>query len=53
VLSQNVFDSGGGVKTSGYSTFGTQRPGATVQAFEGALAPHKKQITRETQLNCR
>ena len=37
VLSQNVFDSGGGVKTSGYSTFGTQRPGATVRAFEGAL----------------
>src|SRR5262249_20768823 len=37
VLSQNVFDSGGGVKTSGYSTFGTQRPGATVHAFEGAL----------------
>jgi hypothetical protein len=37
VLSNNVFDSGGGVKTSGYSTFGTQRPGATVPAFEGAL----------------
>jgi hypothetical protein len=37
VLSNNVFDSGGGVKTSGYSTFGTQRPGATVRAFEGAL----------------
>ena len=36
VLSQNVFDSGGGVKTSGYSPFGTQRPGATVPAFEGA-----------------
>jgi hypothetical protein len=36
VLSQNVFDSGGGVKTSGYSPFGTQRPGATVKAFEGA-----------------
>jgi hypothetical protein len=35
-LSNNVFDSGGGVKTSGYSTFGTQRPGATVHAFEGA-----------------
>ena len=38
VLSQNVFDSGGGVKTSGYSPFGTQRPGATVPAFEGATA---------------
>ncbi len=37
VLSDNVFDSGGGVKTSGYSTFGTQRPGATVKAFEGAM----------------
>src|SRR5215467_10286311 len=36
VLSQNVFDSGGGVKTSGYSPFGTQRPGATVRAFESA-----------------
>jgi hypothetical protein len=35
-LSNNVFDSGGGVKTSGYSPFGTQRPGATVRAFEGA-----------------
>ena len=37
VLSNNVFDSGGGVKTSGYSKFGTQRPGATVGAFESAL----------------
>ncbi len=36
-LSQNVFDSGGGVKTSGYSPFNTQRPGATVAAFESAL----------------
>ena len=27
VLSQNVFDSGGGVMTSGYSPFGTQRRG--------------------------
>jgi glucose/arabinose dehydrogenase len=39
VLSQNVFDSGGGVKTSGYSPFGMQRPGATVKAFESALHP--------------
>jgi glucose/arabinose dehydrogenase len=39
VLSQNVFDSGGGKKTSGYSPFGTQRPGATVKAFESALHP--------------
>ncbi len=35
-LSDNVFDSGGGVKTSGYSPFGVQRPGAIVKAFEGA-----------------
>jgi hypothetical protein len=38
VLSQNVFDSGGGVFTSGYSPFGTQRKGATVPAFENATA---------------
>ena len=37
VLSDNVFDSGGGVKTSGYSKFGTQRPGASVGAFESTL----------------
>jgi len=36
-LSGNVFDSGGGVMTSGYSPFGTQRPGATVPAFDSAL----------------
>jgi hypothetical protein len=36
VLSNNVFDSGGGKKTSGYSPFGVQRPGATVKAFESA-----------------
>ena len=36
-LSQNVFNSGGGVMTSGYSPFGTQRPGATVPAFDSAL----------------
>jgi hypothetical protein len=35
-LSDNVFDSGSGVKTSGYSPFGTQRPGAVVKAFESA-----------------
>lgn len=35
VLSQNVFDSGNGVKTSGYSTFGVRQPGATVKAFTG------------------
>ncbi|MDP2064707.1 MAG: hypothetical protein Q8K38_01895 [Burkholderiaceae bacterium] len=37
-LGANTFDSGGGVSTSGYSTFGTVRPGATVRAFEGATA---------------
>src|SRR5262249_125239 len=36
VLGQNVFDSGGGKKTSGYSPFGLPQPGATVQAFTGA-----------------
>ena len=35
-LSNNVFDSGGGVTTSGYSPFGTHRPGATVPAFDSA-----------------
>jgi hypothetical protein len=39
VLSSNVFDSGLGVKTSGYSAFGVQRPGATVKAFESASHP--------------
>src|SRR5437870_231559 len=38
-LSNNVFDSGGGVKTSGYSPFGMRRPGATVTAFESATVP--------------
>jgi hypothetical protein len=32
-LSDNVFDSGGGIKTSGYSPFGVQQPGATIPAF--------------------
>jgi glucose/arabinose dehydrogenase len=32
-LSQNVFDSGGGVNTSGYSPFGVTQPGATIPAF--------------------
>jgi len=36
VLSNNVFDSGNEVQTSGYSPFGTTRPGATVKAFESA-----------------
>lgn len=33
VLSDNVFDSGGGVFTSGYSPFGVTNPGGTVKAF--------------------
>jgi hypothetical protein len=32
-LSQNVFDSGGGVFTSGYSPFGVTNPGGTIPAF--------------------
>src|SRR5437016_2149652 len=38
-LSDNVFDSGGGVKTSGYSPFGVQRKGATGKAFDSATGP--------------
>src|SRR5438093_793941 len=37
-LSTNLFDSGGGVMTSGYSPFNTRRPGAMVRAFESATA---------------
>ncbi|HUC70103.1 MAG TPA: hypothetical protein VMS01_02810, partial [Stellaceae bacterium] len=32
-LSDNVFDSGGGVMTSGYSPFGVTQPGAMIPAF--------------------
>ena len=35
-LSQNVFDSGGGISTSGYSQFGHTNPGGTVAAFLNA-----------------
>jgi len=35
-LSNNVFDSGGGIKTSGYSPFGVQNPGGIVAAYTGA-----------------
>ena len=38
-LSNNVFDSGDGHMTSGYSNHGTQRPGAMVPAFESATKP--------------
>ena len=36
VLSNNLFDSGGGVKTSGYSPFNTDNRGMTITAFTGA-----------------
>ncbi len=35
-LSANLFDSGDGHRTSGYSDFGVARPGAVVKSFEGA-----------------
>src|SRR6267378_4403724 len=37
-LSQNVWDSGDGHVTSGYSNHGVHRPGAVVPAFEGATS---------------
>lgn len=37
-LSSEVFDSGDGHKTSGYSNHGVQRPGTVVRAFEGATS---------------
>jgi hypothetical protein len=39
VLSQNLFDSGGGKMTSGYSPFGTDARGQTVKAFASAKHP--------------
>jgi len=41
VLSNNTFPSPNppGTRTSGYSPFGVQRPGATVKAFESAKSP--------------
>jgi hypothetical protein len=39
VLSNNVFDSGLGKQTSGYSDFNVRRPGATVTAFASAKHP--------------
>jgi glucose/arabinose dehydrogenase len=38
-LSDNLFDSGDGHMSSGYSPHGVARPGAIVKAFEGATAP--------------
>jgi hypothetical protein len=42
-LSQNVFDSGGGVMTSGYSPFGMQQPGATIKAFFNSFTGQVRQ----------
>lgn len=42
-LSQNVFDSGGGVMTSGYSPFGVQQPGATIKAFFNSFTGQVRQ----------
>jgi hypothetical protein len=38
-LGQNLFDSGDGHPSSGYSNHGVSRPGAVVKAFEGATVP--------------
>jgi hypothetical protein len=35
-LSQNVFSSGNGQLTNGYSPFNTQNPGGTIPAFAGS-----------------
>src|SRR5213594_3289645 len=37
VRSNNLFDSGGGIKTSGYSPFGVDNRGKTIKAFTAAL----------------
>jgi hypothetical protein len=42
-LSQNLFDSGGGVMTSGYSPFGVQQPGATIKAFFNSFTGQVRQ----------
>jgi len=42
-LSDNVFDSGGGVMTSGYSPFGVQQPGATIKAFFNSFTGQVRQ----------
>jgi hypothetical protein len=43
VLSQNVFDSGNGVFTSGYSPFGVTNPGGTVPAFFNSFTGQVRQ----------
>jgi hypothetical protein len=55
-LSQNVFDSGGGVFTSGYSPFGKKQPGATIPAFFNSFTGQVRQgvcdgATLRAQLN--
>jgi hypothetical protein len=42
-LSDNVFDAGGGVSTSGYSPFGTAQPGATIPAFFNSFTGQVRQ----------
>ena len=42
-LSDNVFDSGGGVFTSGYSPFGVTQPGATIPAFFNSFTGQVRQ----------
>jgi hypothetical protein len=43
MLSDNVFDSGGGVFTSGYSPFGVTNKGGTVQAFFNSFTGQVRQ----------
>lgn len=55
-LSQNVFSSGNGVATSGYSPFGVQQPGATIKAFFNSFTGQVRQgvcdgATLRAQLN--
>ena len=55
-LSQNVFSSGNGVATSGYSPFSVQQPGATIKAFFNSFTGQVRQgvcdgATLRAQLN--
>jgi hypothetical protein len=43
VLSDNVFDSGNGQLTSGYSPFNTQNPGGTIKAFFNSFTGQVRQ----------
>jgi hypothetical protein len=42
-LSQNIFSSGNGVFTSGYSPFGMQQPGTTIKAFFNSFTGQVRQ----------